>query len=123
MTTGEALRGTTAADRLALIAITTRILRREWTSPGITMFGLVRSGEGTAAAAAGTIAIMRMTGAFTGTGGVNLVLSVLRIRIRRIHIFWASRIRNRRINMFLGLPDPDPLVRDMDLDPSISKQK
>ncbi len=28
-----------------------------------------------------------------------------------------------RIHMFLGLPDPDPLVRGMDPDPSISKQK
>jgi len=71
MTTGEALRGTTAADRLARIANTTRILRREWTLPGITMFGLVRSGEVTAVAAAGTIAIMTMTGAFTVTGGVD----------------------------------------------------
>jgi hypothetical protein len=28
-----------------------------------------------------------------------------------------------RIHMFLGLPDPDPLVRSMDPDPSIIKQK
>jgi hypothetical protein len=35
--------------------------------------------------------------------------AVLRIRIR---------IRIRRIRMFLGLLDPDPLVRGMDLDPS-----
>jgi hypothetical protein len=69
MTIGEALRGTTAADRLALIAITTRILRCEWTLLAITMFALVRSGEGTAAAA-GTIAITTMTGAFIVTGGV-----------------------------------------------------
>jgi hypothetical protein len=27
-----------------------------------------------------------------------------------------------RIHMFLGLPDPDPLVRGMDPDPSIIKQ-
>jgi hypothetical protein len=42
---------------------------------------------------------------------------VLRIRIRiRIQIHW--------IHMFLGLldPDPDPLVRSMDPDPSIIKQ-
>jgi hypothetical protein len=26
------------------------------------------------------------------------------------------RIRNGRIHLFLGLPDPDPLVRDMDPD-------
>jgi hypothetical protein len=37
-------------------------------------------------------------------------LPVLRIRIR---------IRIRRIHMFLGLQDPDPLVRDMDPDPFI----
>jgi hypothetical protein len=37
----------------------------------------------------------------------------------------GSWIRIRRIRMFLGLldPDPDPLVRDMDPDPSITKQK
>jgi hypothetical protein len=35
------------------------------------------------------------------------------------------RIRIRRIHMFLGLPDPDPLVRGMDPDPdpSIIMQK
>jgi hypothetical protein len=39
---------------------------------------------------------------------------VLRIRIR---------IRIHRIHVFLGLLDPDPLVRCMDPDPSIIKQK
>jgi hypothetical protein len=29
------------------------------------------------------------------------------------------RIRIRRIRMFLGLPDPDPLVRGADPDPSL----
>ncbi len=42
--------------------------------------------------------------------GPLLQISVLRIRIRMIHIF-------------LDLPDPDPLGRDTDLDPSIFKQK
>jgi hypothetical protein len=32
------------------------------------------------------------------------------------------RIRSR-IRIFLGLPDPDPLVRSMDPDPSIIMQK
>jgi hypothetical protein len=32
------------------------------------------------------------------------------------------RIRIRRIRMFLGLLDPDPLVRGMDPDPSNTKQ-
>jgi hypothetical protein len=43
---------------------------------------------------------------------VLILESVLRIRIHRIH-------------MFLGLPDPDPLVRGMDPhpDPSIIMQK
>jgi hypothetical protein len=45
----------------------------------------------------------------------TLLQAVLRIRI------WI-----RRIHMFLSLPDPDPLVRYMDLDPdpvpSIIKQ-
>jgi hypothetical protein len=40
----------------------------------------------------------------------NIYVTVFRIRIHRIHIF-------------LGLPDPDPLVRGMDPDPSIIKQK
>jgi hypothetical protein len=49
-------------------------------------------------------------------GSISNCLAVLRIRIRRIC-------------MFLGLLDPDPLVRGMDLDPapdpdpSIAKQK
>jgi hypothetical protein len=29
------------------------------------------------------------------------------------------RIRIHRIHMFLGLPDPDPLVSGMDLDPAL----
>jgi hypothetical protein len=33
------------------------------------------------------------------------------------------RFRIHRINMFLGLPDPDALVRGMDPDPSIIMQK
>ncbi len=33
------------------------------------------------------------------------------------------RIRIHRIHMFLGLLDPDPLVRGMDPDPSIIMQK
>jgi hypothetical protein len=33
------------------------------------------------------------------------------------------RIRIRQIRMFLGLLDPDPLVRGMDPNPSIIKQK
>jgi hypothetical protein len=33
------------------------------------------------------------------------------------------RIRLHRIHMFLGLLDPDPLVRGMATDPSITKQK
>jgi hypothetical protein len=42
------------------------------------------------------------------------------------HCFSAVyRIRIHRIHMFLGLPDPDPLVRcmDPDPDPSIIMQK
>jgi hypothetical protein len=42
--------------------------------------------------------------------GVSEYIPVFRIRIHRIH-------------MFLGLPDPDPLVRGMDPDPSIIMQK
>jgi hypothetical protein len=32
-------------------------------------------------------------------------------------------LRIRRIHMFLGLPDPDPIIRSTDSDPSIIKQK
>jgi hypothetical protein len=41
------------------------------------------------------------------------------------HTAAVFRIRIHRINMFLGLPDPDPLVRGMDPDPdpSIIMQK
>ncbi len=44
------------------------------------------------------------------------LIAVLRTRIR---------IRTRRIHMFLGIldPDPDTLVRGMDPEPSIIKQK
>ena len=43
-------------------------------------------------------------------GQILVFFAVLRIRIRiRIRIHW--------IHMFLGLPDPDPLVRGMDPDP------
>jgi hypothetical protein len=33
------------------------------------------------------------------------------------------QIRIHRIHLFLGLPDPDPLVRGMDPDPSVIIQK
>jgi hypothetical protein len=56
---------------------------------------------------------------FLGTGTVvgyvvvhfPYFLPVLRIRIRRIHMFYG-----------LLDPDPDPLVRGMNPDPSITKQ-
>jgi hypothetical protein len=46
----------------------------------------------------------------------------------RQHDLWDYGLKpvlRIRIHMFLGLldPDPDPLVRDMDPDPSITKQK
>jgi hypothetical protein len=57
---------------------------------------------------------------------IKFEIPVLRIRIR-------IRIRIHRIHVFLGLQDPDPLVRGMepdpdsaldpDLDPSIIMQK
>jgi hypothetical protein len=40
-----------------------------------------------------------------------------------LHKNAVLRIRICRIHMFLGLPDPDPLVRGPDPDPSIIKQK
>jgi hypothetical protein len=55
-------------------------------------------------------------------------------RCKPLSVYFEAvlRIRIRRIHMFLGLPDPDPLVRDTDPDPlvrdtdpdpSITKQK
>ncbi len=35
----------------------------------------------------------------------------------------VSSKSNKQIHMFLGLPDPDPLVRGTDPDPFIIKQK
>ncbi len=41
-----------------------------------------------------------------------------------VHLFQNCRLLLVfRIRMFLGLPDPDPLVRGPDPDPSIVKQK
>ncbi len=36
---------------------------------------------------------------------------------RKFFFFSVLRIRIHRIHMYLGLPDPDPLVRGMDPDP------
>jgi hypothetical protein len=53
-----------------------------------------------------------------------LLPPVLRIRIRRIRMF-LGLLDPDPSHMFLGLldPDPDPLVRGMDPDPSVIKQK
>jgi hypothetical protein len=56
--------------------------------------------------------------------------NILKIMLSAVFRIWI-RIRIHRIHMFLGLLDPDPLVRgmdpdptlDLDLDPSIIKQK
>jgi hypothetical protein len=47
---------------------------------------------------------------------VTLLRSLIRCRVGKS----VFRIRSRK---FLGLPDPDPLVRGKDPDPSIIKQK
>jgi hypothetical protein len=56
-----------------------------------------------------------VSGRVTSVEDIADLQAVLRIQIR---------IRIHRINMFLGLldPDPDPLVRSMVPDPSIIKQ-
>jgi hypothetical protein len=46
------------------------------------------------------------------------VYLVLHFRKKRRHNIAVLGIRNLRIRMFLGLPDPDPLVRSMDPNPS-----
>jgi hypothetical protein len=40
-----------------------------------------------------------------------------------ITFYAVLRIRILRVHIFLGLPDPDPLVRETEPDPSIIKQK
>jgi hypothetical protein len=49
----------------------------------------------------------------------------IRKKSRIVNKLTVFRIRIHRIHMFLGLPDPDPLVRGMDPDPdpSIIMQK
>jgi hypothetical protein len=37
------------------------------------------------------------------------------------HLYAVLRIRIYRIHVFLGLPDPDPLVRGIDPDPALDK--
>ncbi len=54
---------------------------------------------------------------------------LIRDKVRKCLFSTVLRIRIHRIHMFLGLPDPDPLVRGMDPapapepDPSIIMQK
>jgi hypothetical protein len=57
---------------------------------------------------------------FSGQVGLFTLLGNISLRFQAV-----LRIRIRRIRMFLGLLDPDPLVRgvDPDPDPSINKQK
>ncbi len=38
---------------------------------------------------------------------------------QHLQAVFRIRIRIHRIHMFLGLPDPDPLVRGMDPDPAL----
>ncbi len=40
-----------------------------------------------------------------------------------LHLFFGIYVVSLFEAMFFGLPDPDPLVRGPDLDPSIIKQK
>jgi hypothetical protein len=56
---------------------------------------------------------MKLQTFFSASGAVTKSQPLLVFRIR-IRIHW--------IHMFLGLPDPEPLVRGMDPDPSIIKQ-
>jgi hypothetical protein len=44
-------------------------------------------------------------------------------RLKTLTIPFCASVLRIRIHMFLGLPDPDPLVRGMDPDPSIIMQK
>ncbi len=50
---------------------------------------------------------------------------MLKIKLQRLQAVFRSRSRICRIRKFLGLPEPDPLVRgtDTDPDPFIIKQK
>ncbi len=50
--------------------------------------------------------------------GLELTILVIKIQIRLVRPVLGIRNRILRIRMFLGLPDPDPLVRGMDPDPA-----
>ena len=47
------------------------------------------------------------------------ICDILRFVIAVLQIWIRIQIRIHRIHMFLGLPDPDPLVRGMDPDPAL----
>ncbi len=48
--------------------------------------------------------------------GTALFIRLFAYYLLQVPVLWI-RIRIQRIHMFLGLPDPDPLVRGMDPDP------
>jgi hypothetical protein len=61
----------------------------------------------------------------SGEGEAQRVLELHQVRHPLVELQAVLRIRIHRIHMFLGLRDPDPLVRGMDPDPdpSIIMQK
>jgi hypothetical protein len=58
---------------------------------------------------------------FWGRSGSLNPYTWLPVPVRSVSVTFKMRIWSRI--MFLGLPDPDSLVRDTDQDPSITKQK
>jgi hypothetical protein len=69
----------------------------------------------------------KAVGISAGPDNKGFVLTTKRSKVNKkliiyVNLFLVLRIRIR-IHMFLGLLDPDPLVRGMDPDPSIIKQK
>jgi hypothetical protein len=64
--------------------------------------------------------VLRQTIKFSFASNVSLSTRMVHNLIYHMAVL---RIRIRRIYMFLGLPEPDLLVRDTDPDPSIIEQK
>jgi hypothetical protein len=54
---------------------------------------------------------------------INYPRHKIKIKIAKIAFLAVLRIQIRKIHIFLGFPDPDPLLRVTDPDPSIIKHK
>ncbi len=52
---------------------------------------------------------------------MRVLLKAVRLLLKAVRVLVKALRAVFRIHMFLGLPDPDPLVRDMDPDPLVKR--